>query len=293
MNCTFKYILMLAIGSAAIMFGLSHVNGQNSTQLRNPNSFAATVAEDFGEAPNLNWYYQFEGFRPILGMDSDNEGNLYTLGTLSQTTDLFGRTFRKGTFLCKQNGSGEVVWIKPYPEIQMDRLAMGDMVHIDTIQKTVLFCGVLRDTLIIPNHAKHYPNGVECLVVVKYDLDGRYILSFQIDLNTFQLEGFTTDPIGNIIVTGIFQGTAKIGNQVLISAGGRDALVAKFNEEGEPQWANRVGGETNRICWPGGGRRQWQRLSCRRIYFRERFSGAITNQNGRREWQYTLCKVQP
>jgi len=236
--------LIPAIVCAVLLLGNAQVHGQISPLKRDTRSVSAVQAEDFGDAPDLNWFVQLDAYRPIVGMAADHEGNVYSLGNATETTDFFGRTIRRGIFLCKQNGSGEVVWLRQYPGVQLDALQMGDMLHLDTIHQTVLFAGVLRDTLVIPNHAKHFPLGVECLVVVKYNLDGKYIMSFQEELNTFDMEGFTTDRTGNFIISGLFNGTAKIGNKILISEGDRDVLVAKFNIDGEFQWAVRAGGES-------------------------------------------------
>ena len=52
----------------------------------------------------------------------------------------------------------------------------------------------------------------------------------------------TFDTAGNVIVTGAFAGTVKIGNQTLVSAGGTDVLVAKIGPSGLPLWAAKAGG---------------------------------------------------
>ncbi len=51
-----------------------------------------------------------------------------------------------------------------------------------------------------------------------------------------------TDAAGNVYVTGYFSGTATIGGTQMISAGGRDIFVAKYNASGVLQWLRRAGG---------------------------------------------------
>ena len=55
------------------------------------------------------------------------------------------------------------------------------------------------------------------------------------------------DGVGNIYLTGIFQGSATLGlgeanETVLISASGEDMFVAQYNSSGALQWAKRAGG---------------------------------------------------
>ncbi|MCB9233340.1 MAG: hypothetical protein H6581_16905 [Bacteroidia bacterium] len=51
------------------------------------------------------------------------------------------------------------------------------------------------------------------------------------------------DPVsGRIYLSGWFQDTAWFGNQMLISAGGKDVFLAAFDSLGNLQWAKRAGG---------------------------------------------------
>ncbi|HBY19785.1 MAG TPA: hypothetical protein DEG71_02065, partial [Clostridiales bacterium] len=52
----------------------------------------------------------------------------------------------------------------------------------------------------------------------------------------------TTDALGNTYVIGYFQGTANFGTNTLISAGGLDIFIAKYNTDGECIWAKSAGG---------------------------------------------------
>ncbi|MCL5098962.1 MAG: SBBP repeat-containing protein, partial [Candidatus Omnitrophica bacterium] len=54
--------------------------------------------------------------------------------------------------------------------------------------------------------------------------------------------GIAVDASGNCYVTGEFEGTAQFGNVTLVSTGGKDLFVIKFNNAGELQWARQAGG---------------------------------------------------
>jgi len=51
-----------------------------------------------------------------------------------------------------------------------------------------------------------------------------------------------TDASGNIYKTGNFSGMAVFGSTILVSAGGSDIFIAKYNSAGVLQWAKRAGG---------------------------------------------------
>lgn len=55
-------------------------------------------------------------------------------------------------------------------------------------------------------------------------------------------EAVATDSQGNVIITGIFEGTAQFGTQSLTSAGSNDIFVAKYDTEGNIIWAVKAGG---------------------------------------------------
>lgn len=55
-------------------------------------------------------------------------------------------------------------------------------------------------------------------------------------------EAVATDSQGNVIITGIFEGTAQFGTQSLTSAGSNDIFVAKYDSEGNLLWAVKAGG---------------------------------------------------
>ena len=54
--------------------------------------------------------------------------------------------------------------------------------------------------------------------------------------------GIAVDSVGNIYVTGMFEGRAIVGSTTLQSAGGRDAFVIKLDNNGKYLWAKSAGG---------------------------------------------------
>ncbi|MDP3392399.1 FG-GAP-like repeat-containing protein [Sediminibacterium sp.] len=69
--------------------------------------------------------------------------------------------------------------------------------------------------------------------------------------NSNYVSGVTTDVSGNVYVTGFFYGTVDFDPSLttnnLTSAGAGDIFIAKYNSNGQYQWAYRVGGTSNDI----------------------------------------------
>jgi hypothetical protein len=57
-----------------------------------------------------------------------------------------------------------------------------------------------------------------------------------------QVAALAVGPDGTVFVAGQFEEELEIGSDLLLSAGGADAFVAAFSGDGEPLWAERIGG---------------------------------------------------
>ncbi len=60
--------------------------------------------------------------------------------------------------------------------------------------------------------------------------------------------GVAADGSGNVVVTGIFTGSAVFGVTTLTSAGGSDIFVLRYNADGEVQWARAAGGASGDVA---------------------------------------------
>jgi hypothetical protein len=90
-------------------------------------------------------------------------------------------------------------------------------------------------------------NGVSDIFVVKYNKIGQYIWAISIGGSGSETcFGLTGDSLGNIYVTGLFSGTGDfdpgIGTAMLSSNGDDDIFIAKYNTNGQYQWAFNIGG---------------------------------------------------
>ena len=99
------------------------------------------------------------------------------------------------------------------------------------------------------------------IIVCQLFLSGIYAQAFQWALqgggsgssSTSDMgKAIATDSQGNVIITGLFEGTALFGTTSLISAGNNDVFIAKYASDGTSLWAIKAGGTQldwgNAIC---------------------------------------------
>ena len=190
------------------------------------------------------WTNQFGGnsaYSYQIGMVTDNSGNIYTYNYTSNTIDFHGETVNKGVFLCKQNGQGGLIWIMQFPDIRV-YYGYGNYIAIDPANENVYITGAFYDDLVIPGETTLTPAENGSVFILKYGTDGSFKWSKQEDFVGEELS-LTPDFAGNVLLTGIFSENITVSGTELESAGLYDCFIAKYNEEGELNWAIRAGGE--------------------------------------------------
>ena len=92
-------------------------------------------------------------------------------------------------------------------------------------------------------------NGGQDSYVAKFDSDGNFLFAQNIGGSSNDLGlGIATDSNGNVWATGFFRGSIDIdsdGNNDLTSNGGQDSYVAKFDSNGNLQFAQNIGGRSS------------------------------------------------
>src|SRR5262249_33436673 len=84
--------------------------------------------------------------------------------------------------------------------------------------------------------------GSNDIFIAKYNSSGAYLWGRRFgDASDQFAQSVTTDPSGNVILTGYFFGTVDFGGGPLASAGSADIYVAKFDPNGNPRWSKRYG----------------------------------------------------
>lgn len=89
--------------------------------------------------------------------------------------------------------------------------------------------------------------GVSDIYILKLDSLGDFIWAKQITgTNSQELRRFKIDNLGNLVITGIFNGTTDFdpsaSNSSLTAVSGFDAFICKWTSDGDFVWANKIGG---------------------------------------------------
>lgn len=96
------------------------------------------------------------------------------------------------------------------------------------------------------------------IFVAKYDANGNWLWALQAGgTGEDEAHDIVVDGSGNNLVTGSFSDIAFFGNTTLITAGGKDIFIAKYDANGNWLWAEKAGGaeedEGNGIAVDGSG----------------------------------------
>ncbi|MBT3210363.1 MAG: hypothetical protein HN704_11960 [Bacteroidetes bacterium] len=84
--------------------------------------------------------------------------------------------------------------------------------------------------------------------VAKYDSDGNTIWALQANgANNQYCEDIAIDAANNIYITGYFYNSISFDGNLLSNSGGSDIFIAKFDDQGAYQWAQKAGGSGNDI----------------------------------------------
>jgi hypothetical protein len=101
-------------------------------------------------------------------------------------------------------------------------------------------------------------------------------------------QGLALDLPGNCYVSGLFENAAQFGSTNLVSAGGRDIFVAKFDNSGVQQWVTQAGGPNtdmgSAIAVDNGGN-----CYVTGVYSGSAIFGQTTLQNGG-DWGFFLAR---
>lgn len=176
----------------------------------------------------------------LINQRSDQFGNLYSFNSTNNTISFNNIEVNKGLFLTKQNSSGDLLWLKHFPNIVITP-SYGGYLSCDTVNKFVYITGVFNEPLAIPGQTTLIPAEGGSIFLVKYNFNGDFQWARQENFSSNDL-CLAASNSGSFYLSGIFSDQINIGNFPLVSAGEDDMFVASFNTLGNCQWAKRIGG---------------------------------------------------
>ncbi len=202
------------------------------------------------------------GIDNLYGMSIDDTGNVYVTGQLTtgaagSTLDLDpgpdpGNVISNGgsdIFMAKYNAGGHFVWAHALGSSLVDRgksitVDAAGYIYITGEFQTGTGGAKLDPAGIAPNLTS---KGNFDVFVAKYDNGGNYIWAINVGGKTDDLgTAITVDNAGDVIVTGCFTDTAYFDHGTnpayLISKGGNDVFIARYDSNGQYIWTAGMGG---------------------------------------------------
>lgn len=209
----------------------------------------------YDPAGNYLWAFNFGGSSYNKGdhIHLDAAGNIYVTGYMQGTVDFdpgsgVASKASKGLydiFVAKYDADGKYLWAF---NVGGPREDFGYTLTTD-VAGNVYVLGHFTNLIDLdPGNgtAYHVTKGNYDIFLAKYDANGQFLWSSAFgDRGIDYGFGITTDPNGNVLVTGCFEGAIDFdpGPNVdtLRSAGGADGFAAKYNPNGQYQWSFRWG----------------------------------------------------
>lgn len=187
-----------------------------------------------------------------LDVSSDPFGNTYTTGFFESDTIFIGNdtlikpgpisTVSNDFFIAKYDPVGNLNWTKQGNHNSL----MGRAIDCDDNGNIILGGRFGNDTLILGNDTLYNSIAFVSFFLAKLDSSGNYIwartgVSGNNDWN--EINDISTDSSGNIYVTGSLNGSLTIDGVTIYGGfSGYNAFIAKFDPQGNLEWADYFGG---------------------------------------------------
>lgn len=181
------------------------------------------------------------------GAAVDAKGTIWLVGSFTGALT-FGETTltsagKSDVFLAHLDSKGTPLWAKQFGDADEQ---VGNAVGVDS-EGNVVFSGVLSGSADFGG-GPLTSAGAQDIFLAKLDKDGNHLWSRRFgDATAQRALGMAVDGSEGLILTGSFNGQLDLGGGPLISAGGSDAFVARFNAEGQHAWSRRFGDSADQI----------------------------------------------
>jgi uncharacterized protein (AIM24 family) len=186
-----------------------------------------------GWGDTLSQYGQSAAFDPW--------GNVVMTGGFEGTVDFGGGPLNSAgyddIFLVKFDANGSHLWSQGFGDGSVQQ---GRSLSIDP-SGNVVVTGEFEDTVDFGGGPLTSGGGND-IFLAKFDTNGSHLWSQSFGGFNEQISyGVAFDPSGNVVITGEFEDTLDFGGGPLISAGGLDIFLAKFDTNGTHLWSQGFG----------------------------------------------------
>jgi FlgD Ig-like domain/Beta-propeller repeat len=250
------------VGSQGVDFGGGTLAGLGNTDV-----FLAK----FDALGNHIWSQRFGGTfsDAAIAVALDASNNVLITGYFGNTAAFGGSTLTSAggndIFVAKYNSGGVHQWSKRFGAVGYEQ---GNSVKVDAAGNVYVF-GIFQNTVDFGGGGLVSAGGSD-IFLMKLDPNGNYLWAKRFgsfgDDGAYRLQ---VESGGNIYFAGSFLGTVNFGGGALVSAGNSDAVVAKFDGNGNHIWSQRYGSGgddyATSIAQDGAGN----------VYFAGLFSGTV------------------
>jgi hypothetical protein len=225
----------------------------SSLDIHTKNKLLLTGGKDgliyLSETDNLGlkqWDFQITGNTGLTNMydiESDSERNIYAFAYSGNTTQYFGEQVKKGFVLGKHNEKGELLWHKNLiGNIEKYNL-YAKPVDLNETSGNIYLTGVYYDSIKISDTKTLSSRNEKGIFILKYDINGNQILAINEEFKGFD-PSVVSNLAGEIILSFTFEDTIVVNNtDTIISRGGEDGCVVKYNADGGYMWSKQIGGK--------------------------------------------------
>ncbi len=179
---------------------------------------------------------------------TDAAGNVLIAGQFFATVGVGPSTFSSlggyDVFVAKLDAAGNFLWAR---QIGGSSMQIARAIATDGAGNVIL-AGEFQGTIDLGSGPLVCVGSTDSFLA-KYDPSGNLIWAQRGGgSGTTTVAGLAIDAAGNLHLAGTFEGTAQFGAHNLVSAGGSDTFVAKFDPAGQSVWATRGGGSLSESC---------------------------------------------
>ncbi|MBC3541085.1 SBBP repeat-containing protein [Rufibacter sp. H-1] len=162
-----------------------------------------------------------------VNIQVDAAGNSYIVGV---------PLWMVGTYVMKLDPNGKLLWKKGFTNAVADRLSL------DEKQGAFYMAGKLVESANIDGTSLASV-GSSDLFIGKLDMDGNTKWVKRLGgTSADSATGIASDGLGNVYLSGIFQGSLVNSGVSLQSKGSTDGIIIKLKQDGEVDWAKTIGG---------------------------------------------------
>ena len=180
------------------------------------------------------------------GIATDKTGNIYITGSFSISAVFDAAAVRSNggsdAFVAKYDPNGRLIWVRTGGGQSYD---IGYGIAVDN-DDNVIITGNFSNSAVFGNInlIGHFLNEI---FVVKYDSAGSVLWARSGAGSSFNnySSGVATNSNNNIFITGSIGDTVTFDNLTVVSLGVSDAMIAKYDANGNISWIKQAGGADN------------------------------------------------